>query len=211
MGWFFRKKKIPQEKKEVQVLEQVEEKIEKKEIKLCEDAIRAFTEAGHQCYFTSSTSRERGWVAFNSPQHNKKFVAHVDETQQHLLNIRTYANKMVKLAERLEKDLLDIRDGTHEKNVDYLSNSESRVLSFAKDIRKHVQQLVAQLKQLSQHDLIEVRNTGYMDPKDTALGKRIREEMVAIQRGLNGLHKMLLDLFELEKKVEELTVAYINT
>ena len=50
-----------------------------------------------------------------------------------------------------------------------------------------------------------------MDPKDTALGKRIREEMVAIQRGLNGLHKMLLDLFELEKKVEELIVAYINT
>lgn len=211
MGWFFRKKKIPQEKKEVQVLEQVQEKIEKKEIKLCEDAIRAFTEAGHQCYFTFSTSHEKGWVAFNSSGHNKKFLKAVNETQEHLLNMRTYAKKMIKLSETMESDILDIRDGTHDKKIDYLSNSESRVLSYAKDIKKHIQQLVDQLKDLTQHDLNAVRNTGYMEPADTSLGKKIREEMLQIQRGLNGLHKILLDLFELEKKVVELTKAYINT
>lgn len=210
MAWFFRKKKVPEKKREIQVLEQVEERVERREIKLCELAIESFTQAGHECYFTHSIAHQKGLIAINGPGEIRKMLEHIDEAQRHLLNLKGYARKHQKLARRLESDLLDIRDGTQDKKVDFLSTSESRVLSFGRDIARHIQQLVEQLKTLSQHDLNEVQNEGYLNPKNTQLGTQIREEMLNIQRGLNGLHKMLLDLFELEKKVEELTAAYID-
>lgn len=215
MGWFFRKKQIPQEKKdqkkkEVQVLEQVEEKIVKNEIKICEKMIHKFSEASHLTYIWHEHAHKGNWITINAKD-IKKFKKLMTEAQEELLNLKGCAKKTKKLSEKLENDLLDIRDGTHDEKVKYFSESEHRVLTFNRELLTNIDQLIQQIKVILGNDLKEVENTGYCSPKNSKVGEKIRKEIIELNRGLNGLHKMLLDLFELEKKVEELTVAYINT
>jgi len=210
---FLERKKVPEEKREIQVLEQVEEKIERKEIKLCEGAIKEFDKAMKQCSLDSDYNRSHGWAVFDGYERDKKFLAYIDETERLILNIRLYADKTQKLSDRLEKDLLDIREGTKDKRINYLSDSENRVLSFGKDLKRHIQIIVSKLKQIAAYELEEIKakNRGPVSkiPKDEVLGKKIRDEMLSIKLELSGLIRMLGDLLLLEEKVEELTKAYV--
>lgn len=180
MGWFFKKKKIGQQG-EISVLERKEQKVTRKEIKLCEEAINCF-------HFVKSQWNVDGSI----------MVKKIDETQKKLLDLNIYFNKMVALAKRLEADLLDMREGTKDARVNYLSSSELQILDFAKSIKKQIEYLISKLQ--------ELHNYGSKG-KHEDVSRFI--DLMTLE--LNGLHKLLVNLFELELKVEELTKEYVNT
>ena len=106
MGWFANLKRRRTEKKEVKTLKQEEKTVEVEELKLIVQAIQTFTNAMKLCYFTSTSSQKMGWIALKSLQHSEKLLAQIDQTQKILFNLNSKSRKLVRMADRIEADLV---------------------------------------------------------------------------------------------------------
>ena len=214
MGWLFGKKKVEakgEKSREVQVLVQQEERFQQKAAQLAAKALREFTHTAGQLYYGTDHANEQGWVAFShyTDEKARDLGKEFNGVAATLLDIRVYLKKIVKLAQVLEADLLEVREGDKNKKAAYLSEDEHRVLSFGQDLDSFILLLVQKVKEFSKFDFARIKNTGYMNPKDEAAGKEAKKLLDDINLSIAGLEKNLAELYALEKKVEELTNAYL--
>ncbi len=216
MGWLFGKKKIAPAKKgekakEIPVLVKEEEEASQKAVKYVSDALSIFISFGNKVYYGSNASAEKGCVAW--PKDNisiQGLRTGFSAVAAPLLNAGMYTKKIVKLSQRMEADLMDIRGGTKDRKADYLSSDEHRILSFSQDIDNHIQEVVAKIKVLVKIDFNEIENKGYLEPKNKKLGADVKNLMDEIHRGIVAIKQSLIELYELEKKVEVLSEEYVK-
>ncbi len=213
--WFFSKKKVaPETKKEkvkeIQVLVHEEKSEENKMYDLVKKARVAFGSAGEKCRYWNKDE----YAKIDGSRNLYYFKKDLNETIEFLLNSKIYGKKVVGVAERIEGDLLDIRDGNGERRLDFLSPDEARVLSFNQDILAQIKTIVEKLNVLSGLELeglLEKKDEkGFFVPKDKDVSIEVRKIMDDVYLGLSGILNNLNDLIELEKKAEELTAAYVN-
>ncbi len=188
MGWRFWKRKVVKGSKvrEVQVLGLQVEQVEQKEIQLVNQAMSEFSKARNQMLGSTNSGLKDAMRVLN-------------QVQSLLLNARVFNQKVKKLAKRLEDDLVDLRDGTRDNRAGVLSTDELEILTFGQQVDANIDALVAKIKELE--SLLSAR-----DPYSL---EKVRNEEKLIGLGLQGLYTKLVNLYELEKKVEELTAAWV--
>lgn len=215
-NWLRRKKsgagkRVKKGERQAEVLEIAEERVEKEEIKLVEEATRLFMAAAGKTYYDTSHEHEKKMVALNRDVDLKELLALLGQAETNLANVRNYTARVAKLAGRLEADLLDIRDSTKDRRMEALSEDEMRVINYNRNINHHIRTLVGRIRVLKNKDFEQIRNKGYFHPKNPELAKEIRRLMRSIHEGLSTLHKHLTELFTLEEAVRELTAEFVKS
>ena len=120
----------------------------------------------------------------------------IGRSQTSLANALIYTKKLEKLAQRLESDLLDMRNGSKDNRLVVLSNDELRVIDYVKDIKYRIQSII--------EDMGGIEKEGH-ESHDWA-----RTTAPGIPYKLAALHENLVELFALEEAVEKLMEEWVN-
>ncbi|MBW2980455.1 hypothetical protein KY360_03500 [Candidatus Woesearchaeota archaeon] len=199
-----KEKRAKAEEKEAVVLEVVEERVERKEIKLVEEGTRSVRRAENELAHSGVD-----FVSFHSEGDLKIFREWLGAAETKIANVRNYSKKAIALARRLEADLLDIRNADPENRTEALSEDEMRVITFAIRINENITELAAQIRSLRNTKLEPlIRPPG---GSQEAASRNLLASLRLINNGLASLHKHLVELFALEKTVEELTKEYVES
>lgn len=126
------------------------------------------------------------------------------------LNLSLYEQKIIRLAERIKKDLFTIRnanEGEH-KEEDIIAHKESDIIGYALKIKETLTQIAKVMKDIVEVDLEKITLDEKKQIKDVQVAKQLRTNITNLCGLLEEAKLKLVSLYELERDVQKLFKKY---
>ncbi|MBI2523325.1 hypothetical protein HYW19_02975 [Candidatus Woesearchaeota archaeon] len=195
----------------IRALEKAEEKLGKREIAICEEAIGPFKYAAVCCHYGSQQSHSFRFVAFNTQGDIDNFKHYISETQARLSQLNNYEDVIIVMAGRIERALLLLRNRQNAQSMEQLTTRELEITNFAKGIKGLTSNIIGWLKSLSEHNLERARNVGYFQPQDVEIGRELYKLLYMVDTTLQSLKGKLEAFFTLDHEVNQSVNHYLSS
>jgi hypothetical protein len=130
-----------------------------------------------------------------------------DAAQRSLLNARMYGVKARILGERIEKDLLRVRQSEKDSKIDYFTSKEWEIIATAKRINVELLFLARKAR-----DIVTLFSKYAALPEKEVYSrqKELTKQLAALLDRVKRLILLLEELLKLEQSTEQLLNEYLN-